>query len=269
MSVDVVRVAGLIRETAEIEILPRFRQLAAGDIREKGPGDLVTVADEAAERRLGPLLRDILPGSNVVGEEQAAAEPGVVRALGRPGDVWVIDPVDGTMNFTQGRDRFAVIVALVRGGTTMAAWIHDPVTGRMAIAEQGAGAWIGDHRLATQPTGPTPRSWSGGLGLGGLDADQRRRIRTLSGPIGRTYGVSCAGHDYLDLAEGRTQFVLFHRIKPWDHLAGALIVEEAGGHVRRHDGSLYLPNSEAGGLLAASDRATWDHVSGLLLKPAS
>src|SRR5437879_2711858 len=110
-SVDLERVTGLIEETAALEILPRFRKLAAGDIREKEPGDLVTVADEAAEARLTPLLTALLPGSLVLGEEAAAADPKLLNRLLGDHPVWVIDPVDGTGNFAAGRPAFAVMVA--------------------------------------------------------------------------------------------------------------------------------------------------------------
>src|SRR5215467_2079228 len=96
---DLARVTALIEETAALEILPRFQKLAAGDIREKTPGDFVTVADEAAEAHLTPLLAALLPGSLVLGEEAAAADSLLLdRLLGEPA-VWVVDPVDGTGNF--------------------------------------------------------------------------------------------------------------------------------------------------------------------------
>src|SRR5215475_5254326 len=100
---DLARVTSLIEETAGAEILPRFRKLAAGEIREKTPGDFVTVADEAAEARLTPLLSALLPGSLVLGEEAAAADATLLDRLFDTQPVWVIDPVDGTSNFAEGR----------------------------------------------------------------------------------------------------------------------------------------------------------------------
>src|SRR5215475_8172836 len=102
-TVDLARVTALIEETAALEILPRFQKLAAGEIREKTPGDFVTVADEAAEARLAPLLSALLPGSLVLGEEAAAADAKLLDRLLDTQPVWVIDPVDGTGNFAEGR----------------------------------------------------------------------------------------------------------------------------------------------------------------------
>src|SRR4029453_6026268 len=117
----------LIEEAAAAEIMPRFRQLAAGDVREKAPGDLVTGADEAVEPRLRPALDSPPAGSVVVGEEAAAADPNLLNRLFDDQPVWIIDPVDGTSNFAEGRPAFAVMVALARGRDVLAAWIHDPV----------------------------------------------------------------------------------------------------------------------------------------------
>ena len=100
---DSQRVAELMRETAAAELVPRFRNLAEGDIREKRPGDVVTVADIASEQRLAVGLARILPGVPVVGEEAVEKDPGLVELIARPGErCWVVDPLDGTSNFSEG-----------------------------------------------------------------------------------------------------------------------------------------------------------------------
>ena len=120
---DSQRVADLIRDVAASELLPRFRNLSKDDIRLKGPGDYVTVADVAAEQRLASGLAKILPGVPVVGEEAVEADAGLVHLIGRPGEsCWIVDPLDGTANFAAGRDTFAIIVALVQNRQTVGAW---------------------------------------------------------------------------------------------------------------------------------------------------
>ena len=133
-------VNAIIREATEAEILPRFKNLRASQIREKKPNQLVTEADIEAEKVLARRLTDLLPGA-VVGEESVEHAPALMDALGRPGPVWVIDPVDGTANFAHGRPRFAVAVALVVDGETLAGWIHDPVPNRTIVAIKGQGCW--------------------------------------------------------------------------------------------------------------------------------
>ena len=96
-------IADLLAEVARVEIVPRFRALAHGDWREKGPGDIVTIADERTEAALAPRLQALLPGSVVLGEEAAAKDPSLFDLLSGDHPVWIIDPIDGTANFAEGK----------------------------------------------------------------------------------------------------------------------------------------------------------------------
>jgi len=133
-------ISALIRRTAEAVILPRFRTLSPDQIREKHPGDLVTVADTEAESMLGQLLTEAVPGTVVCGEEGVACDRRTLDLLDRPEPVWIIDPVDGTANFAHGRPAFAVIVALVEAGITRGGWVHDPLGNVTVHALAGSGA---------------------------------------------------------------------------------------------------------------------------------
>src|SRR5258705_147653 len=92
-AIDMDRVAVAIAEVAATEVMPRFMKLAAGDIREKAPGDVVTIADGAAEAALAPRLQALRFGSVMLGEEAAAADPGLIERLSAEAPVWVVDPV--------------------------------------------------------------------------------------------------------------------------------------------------------------------------------
>jgi fructose-1,6-bisphosphatase/inositol monophosphatase family enzyme len=127
MTPDPEKVAALLRRAASEIILPRFKNLQKDEIREKGPGDLVTIADTEAEQMLTPLLRELAPGSSVVGEEAVAADADVLGRLKGADGVWLIDPVDGTHNFAHGNSNFAVIAAYVEQGNVRGGWIHEPV----------------------------------------------------------------------------------------------------------------------------------------------
>lgn len=247
MNWDVEQVAAIIRDTALAEILPRFRQLEPHQIREKGPNNLVTEADMAAERVLTRRLSDLLPGSLVVGEEAAAENPAVLQVLEGDDPVWIIDPVDGTNNFVRHHPVFGVIVALVRQGRTVAGWIHHPLDDRMATAEAGQGAWMNGTRLRTAPAVPL-EEMAGSLGY--QNAPLRSRVRSLS-------RAGCVAHDYTELACGRLHFAHYNRLAPWDHAAGVLVVQEAGGHVALMDGSPYRPLPRGSGVLLAPDAPSW------------
>jgi fructose-1,6-bisphosphatase/inositol monophosphatase family enzyme len=261
----------ILRDTAQAEILPRFRALQDHEVREKGPGDLVTVADEATEAALHRRLSDLLPGSVVVGEEAAAKDAAVFDLLEGVEPVWVIDPVDGTGNFARGRETFAVMVALVRGGETRQAWIYLPVIDAMLRAEAGSGAELDGQALRlAEPADPTPAQLRGTLHAGAFATpEMARRIERRRGRVGQVRSLSCAGGEYLRLARGEIDFSLFTKLMPWDHAPGTLIVTEAGGQARLLDGTPYRPTVRRGdGLLMAPDPASWHALYETLLGQA-
>ncbi len=259
MPVKLESVTGILEETATEEILPRFQKLRDHEIHTKAGGELVTVADLAAEERIARRLRDLLPGSRVVGEEAAAAQPDLLDTFAREdGWIWVIDPIDGTSNFAKGSPDFAVMVGLVRGGVTAAAWIHDPLGQQTAVAERAAGAWLGARRLklaAPPPFGEMRGTLHAGTFA---PADMVRQIQSRRSRVGAIKSLRCAGREYLRLVAGETHYSLFTRLQPWDHVPGALIYEEAGGLARTLDGAPYGACSHrAPGLLLAPDEASW------------
>src|SRR5260221_247987 len=131
---DPEKVAEHIRETAQAEILPRFRLLRREDIREKGPGDFVTLADLEAERQLTQRLGGLLPGSVVLGEEAASQDRGRFALLAGEAPVWVIDPVDGTANFARGQPG-------VVGGFLDGSPYDRRIADRSVLAAASAAAW--------------------------------------------------------------------------------------------------------------------------------
>ncbi|CAA7617912.1 inositol monophosphatase [Magnetospirillum sp. UT-4] len=250
---EAARVTAIIRAVAEAEVLPRFRNLGRDQIREKAPHQLVTEADIQAERVLSTVLTAEFGGA-VVGEEGVHDNPGLMDALGRPGMVWVLDPVDGTANFAHGNPRFAVIVALVVDGETVAGWIHDPVPNRTVVALKGQGAFRDGNPVRVAAEVPLDRM-SGSV----------KRTGAVASRVLHVARRGSAAHDYLDLATGRLHFAHFRRLMPWDHAAGVLIHEEAGGVAALLDGAPYtaLPHPDRQ-LLMAPGRSSWDQLARLI-----
>jgi fructose-1,6-bisphosphatase/inositol monophosphatase family enzyme len=247
---DADKVGRIIAEIAAAEIMPYFEKLGHGDVTEKGPGDLVTVADVAAEKQLSAALAALLPGSLVVGEEGVAADSSVLDVLAGETPVWLIDPIDGTANFAGGIPLFAVMVALVRDGKAMMGWIHDPVSRRTATAASGEGAWLDGTRLTVAATTGSPGARLGNRRLARLTAGKTDLVETV-------FNYRCAGHEYIALASGAAQFAYYNRLFPWDHAPGELLHREAGGIAARLDGTPYVPRGVETGLLLAHDEATW------------
>ncbi len=268
-NVDIDRVSAIIAEVAAEEIVPRFAKLAVGDVREKAPGDLVTIADEAAEHSMSPRLMDVVPGSCVLGEEGAARSPGLLDRLAGDAPVWVIDPIDGTSNFAAGEGDFGVMVALVRHDAVLAGWIYEPRRGEMLTAERGSGAWLDDKRLhaAQPPADPAQLSgvllagFFGDRALGKQVQSRRERLTTLK-------SRRCAASEYRRLAEGEMHFALFTKLMPWDHCPGVLIHAEAGGYNSYIESGRYKPSRiKASGLLLAPDAASWQQLYDILIAP--
>jgi 3'-phosphoadenosine 5'-phosphosulfate (PAPS) 3'-phosphatase len=125
---DIDWLANLLRDTAKAEILPRFRHLDAGMVKQKSEAiDLVTEADEEAERRIKAEMTRAYPDVLFVGEESVAADESLLDALDEAELAVVVDPVDGTANFAAGLPLFAVMASVVRKGETIAGIIYDPM----------------------------------------------------------------------------------------------------------------------------------------------
>jgi fructose-1,6-bisphosphatase/inositol monophosphatase family enzyme len=248
--IDAERVAALIREVAKTAILPRFRNLKPEELTEKGPNDLVTVADIESERLLSAGLLAMLPGSTVVGEEAAYADPGVLLRLSGDAPVWILDPVDGTLMFAKGDEGFAVIVALAFKGRTVAGWILDPVGDRMAVAEEGEGAWLDGKRMRVSADRPIADMTGAVWSMKPVTAALKGKVRGWA-PWGS------AGRAYMALAAGELDFVMFRKLNPWDHAAGVLMHAEAGGKSALFDGAPYRPVPLKSPLLLAPGPESW------------
>jgi fructose-1,6-bisphosphatase/inositol monophosphatase family enzyme len=258
------RVAAAVREVSESAIEPRFTALNDGDVEEKSVGEVVTAADREAEILLTAHLEAILPGVPVVGEEGCAADPARLAALDAE-RVWLVDPLDGTANFVAGSPDWAVMVALVAGGTAVASWIWQPVTGRMYLAERGGGAYCNGSVLRAEPRPAEEGRLRGVILSRFLDPATAATVALNSGRFAKvTGGRRCSGVEYPALVEGLEDFVLFWRTLPWDHAPGVLLVEEAGGTGRRPGGSPYRPGFAGIGLLVAADARTWNVARQLL-----
>lgn len=236
------RLIAIMRDVAATEILPRFQSLGQGDIDEKRPGDLVTVADRAAEDRFTDILPTLLPGSLVLGEEGYEANPHSLNALAGDAPVWIVDPVDGTYNFAHGKPPFTVIVALAEKGRTLGGWIIDPMADDAVFAVAGEGVFHaprgeGFSKLLRPDA---PDSFADAKMTAGerLRRRMQRAADSLDDAILPTFvdRYRCVGREYMDVALGTLDLARYGgRLKPWDHAAGCLIVRESGGRAETID----------------------------------
>ncbi|MFH8798854.1 inositol monophosphatase family protein [Streptomyces sp. NPDC017936] len=255
-----------VRKAAATEIMPRFRQLGAHEVDQKsGPHDLVTDADRNAELYLTEALPALLPGSVVVGEEAVHADPVTYEALRGDAPVWIVDPVDGTRQFVHGEDGFCTLVALARHGVVLASWIHAPARDQFATAVRGSGAFLDGERLFAGPP-EAGRDLTVATSHPDYTTDEQKRALLglwTDGVAPRPCGS--AGLEYLAVARGELDATAFNWEAAWDHAAGLLLVEEAGGAHLTVTGE---PFRTAGGnslpFTAARDAATARRVVALL-----
>lgn len=262
---NIERLAGILRQAAKDEIMPRFRRLDEGDIRAKtGAFDLVTEADENAERVITAAINAHSPNTLVIGEEAVAANPDLLGRSLEGQTVIFVDPVDGTYNFAAGLPLFAVMAAVVENGETVAGVIYDPMGDDFLMAERGCGTWqvFPDGRRVRQKfAAPAALSDMGGLAsVSYLPDEVRGRVLGNLAKVKMFANYRCAGHEYRMAAGGHVHFLMYNKLMPWDHVGGALMMREAGAHIARFDGSEYKASHTGGGLLVAPNKETWDEL---------
>lgn len=255
-----------VRKAAAAEIMPRFRQLAAHEVDQKaGPHDLVTDADRLAEKYLTEVLGALLPGSLVVGEEAVDADPASYEALQGDAPVWIVDPVDGTRQFVHGDPGFCTLVALAQKGVLLASWTYAPARDQLATAIRGKGAHLDGVRLRSGAPDPGRDLRVATSHPDYTTDEQKRDLLGLWTEGIEPRPCGSAGLEYLAVARGELDATAFSWELAWDHAAGVLLVEEAGGaHLTRAGEPFRITGGNALPFTSARDAATARRVRELL-----
>ncbi|CUB03372.1 inositol monophosphatase family protein [Marinomonas fungiae] len=246
-----------VREVSKQEILPRFRALSEDLIDTKsGFDDLVTIADVAAEKAMTERFRKQIPAALIVGEEAVAANQAVLDSLDSESLVIIIDPIDGTWNYANGVSNFGVLIAAAYQGETVFGLLYDVINDDWIEASKGEGAWY-------VKLGKTPRR----LKLSQAPADQklvgiyspflfkdmaqRQQAAMTQVNYARVISMRCSCHEYRTMLGNSIDFFISPKPNSWDHAAGILAFQEAGGVVAMQDGSEYRPSIRTGMIIAA------------------
>jgi len=205
-------------------------------IEKKGSINLVTEVDLEVERMFRAMVAERFPDHAVLGEEYQQGDRGAIPA----GYCWVFDPIDGTTNFAHGLPIFCASLGLEIDGQAVLGAVYDPSRHELFSAERGGGAFLNGQRLRVSDT----HTLIDAMLCTGFPYDvhlsREEIVGLFSAFIGRARAVRRLGSAALDLcyvAAGRFDGFWEQRLHPWDTSAGALIVEEAGGHVSRFDGA--------------------------------
>lgn len=239
---SLLAVAQEAAEAAATELRARFGQLAAGVHAKSTPTDLVSDADLAAEAAIRAVLAERRPEDAFVGEEGGATGDGALR--------WVVDPLDGTINFLFGIPQFAVSVACENVSGTLAGVVLDPIREEcFAATRQGAPTLNGEPISRPQRDGGLETAMIS-TGFGYDSALRARQAEILVQLLPRVRDIRRAGAAAIDLAWcacGRYDAFYERGLHSWDVAAGALIAARAGLGVRELVATDDLP----GGVLAA------------------
>ncbi len=244
--------ARAIASDAAALLLAARRGIGAA-VTHKGAVDLVTEADRESERLVVTALAAACPEDRIVGEEGAAVGPADAPYT------WYVDPLDGTTNYVAGLPHFAVSLGLAAGELPVLGVVDAPALGAVYFGAAGLGAFITEHGAAPTPLRVHPAtSLQETLAATGFPYDRAGRVDALLAPVGRALGrclgVRRLGSAALDLAQvaaGAFGVYWERGLKPWDLVAGAALVAEAGGRVTDLSGGGRL----LGGDIAASNGA--------------
>lgn len=261
-------VAALMRVTAEQTLLKHYQRLSTDEVSNKAADDVVTIADTESEVMLAEGLAKILPEAAIVGEEAAHADPAVFERLSDK-LCWIIDPLDGTNNYAVGKPPFGILLALAQSGETVAGWIYDPLSGRLCTAHRGKGACINGERLTAQGSGEdTPIA---AISLVFVDKAKRASLMEHIAPHYTLVDIPrCAAEQYPRIALGQNDVSLFEKTLAWDHAAGVLFLNEAGGKAARPDGSAYRVDRHLQpGLIGAASPELFDEMAERLARMPS
>lgn len=221
LAVDVVRTAGG-------QVMRMRADAVSRDVGTKSTDtDVVTEADRAVERQIVSALRRARPHDEVLGEEHGTAP----TPDGPPSPVrWILDPIDGTVNYLYGLPWYAVSLAAQLDGQVVAGVVHQPVTGQMWTAVAGQGAWRDGQPLRCSAEDTLGRALvATGFAYGAAQrAHQARVVDALLPQVRDIRRLGAAALDLCVAAEGAVDAYYETGLSPWDHAAGGLIAAEAG-----------------------------------------
>jgi myo-inositol-1(or 4)-monophosphatase len=232
-----------------------FGKVAA---REKGPGDLLTDADLASQKAIAARLIGAFPGHTLLAEEE-----GVVPDPSRPWR-WIVDPLDGTINFAHGLPLWCVSIALEHRGELVVGVVYEPLTGRTHSAASGQGATCDGRPLRVSGAGRLVDTLISAAMPTDFAADAGRQLAYLGRFSTGTHSVRRTGTSAWNLAMvagGAFEVCYSTSIHPWDAAAGVLLVREAGGSVTTIGGEPY--DLYGGTLLATNGRVHAEAVAAI------
>ena len=225
-------------------LIKDFREVENLQVSKKGIGDFVTSADLSSEKAIIKILQKGYPKIEIMSEETNSE-----TNLNKHEKIWIIDPLDGTLNFLHGLPHFAISMAFMVNEEIISGIIYDPIKDELFWAEKGIGAFLNDKRIRVSARSQLKDALvSTGIPWKGMESSHKNYLKILENIMKSSSGIRRYGAAALDLAyvaAGRYDAFWEFNLKTWDIAAGALIVKEAGGYVgniNKNENYLYTGN---------------------------
>lgn len=213
-----------IKDIAHLELCPRFARVIRSH---KQDGSFLTEADLAVQQQVQALLQEHYPDIAFLGEEMTEEQQQVL--LQNPEGVWILDPLDGTSNFSAGIPYYAVSLALIKKGKVQWGMVYDPERDECFTASSGKGAFLNNELISPREAGVTIDKSTALIDFKRLDKELAARIASHP-PYSSQRSFGGVALDWCWLATGRVHIYLHGKQNIWDYAAGQLVFNEVGGH---------------------------------------
>ena len=226
------------------KLIKDFREVENLQVSKKGIGNFVTSADINSEQTIIKILEKAYPKIKVLSEEENSE-----TILSEHEKIWIIDPLDGTLNFIHGLPHFAISIALMIKDEIISGIVYDPIKDELFWAEKGVGAYLNNTRIrVSQRNYLKDALVSTGIPWKGMESSHRNYLKILENIMKNSSGIRRYGAAALDLAyvaAGRYDAFWEFNLKTWDIAAGSLLVKEAGGsvgNINKNENYMYTGN---------------------------
>ena len=264
-------ISELLVEVNKSIILKYYKNLSSKHIDTKSSDDdFVSIADKESEIYIVKNLIGFLNINQYIGEETSYSNKDDHKLLKKNGLYWVIDPIDGTKNYINGKNEFCSMISLVFNSIPIASFVYCPLKDLLVYAFKGFGTYSLEiktkkiNQLRIQQD-----SFSNIVGSGGTKGIQeplrQKVLQNLRKYTNRLF-IGSAGIEAIMLASNETQFVFHGRVTPWDHSPLDLIIKESGGCVYMLNDKTEFNIFSEGPILAASNDQIWVNIRSLALK---
>jgi len=264
-------ISDLLVKVNELIILKYYKNLSSKHINTKSSDDdYVSIADKESEIYIVKNLIGFLNINQYIGEETSYSNKDDYKSLEKNALYWVIDPIDGTKNYINGKNEFCSMISLVFNSIPIASFVYYPLKNLLVYAFKGFGAYSLEIKtkkiiqLRIQQN-----SFDNIVGSGGTKGIQeplrQKVLQNLRKYTNRLF-IGSAGIEAIMLASNETQFVFHGRVTPWDHSPLDLIIKESGGCVYMLNDKAEFNIFSRGPILAASNDQIWENIRSLALK---